>query len=89
MLYFPKKKAKPFLIVHLGLFWSTELFDTLQILLFINKYDYRINGTIVANLFNSICQNCNNRNKKFIVNEDKSHTVPREIFQEAAYWIDR
>ena len=68
---------------------DVENLKTKRVFGYVNKYDYRINGTIVANFFSSICQNCNDRNKKFIVNEDRSHKVPREIFQEAGYWIDR
>lgn len=54
---------------------------------FVNSNDYRVNGTVVVNFFNSICKYCKNKNSTFIVHKGTSHSVPKNIFKKGANWI--
>lgn len=57
---------------------------------FVNSNDYRINGSIVVDFFDKLCENnkiCKNRNKKIIIEEGTLHSVPKEVFKKGANWI--
>lgn len=54
---------------------------------FVNSNDYRVNGTVVVNFFNSICKHCKNKKSTFIVHKGTSHSIPKNIFKQGADWI--
>lgn len=54
---------------------------------FVNDKDTRINGNVVVDFFNKICNKCLDSRHTFIVNEGTEHTVPINIFKRAAVWL--
>ena len=56
---------------------------------FVNSNDYRVNGSIIVNFFNKICNNCKTREFTFINHDSSSHSVPINIFKRGAEWINK
>ena len=54
---------------------------------FVNDKDARINGNVVVDFFNKICNKCLDSGHTFIVNEGTEHTVPIDIFKRAVGWL--
>lgn len=54
---------------------------------FVNDKDTRINGNVVVDFFNKICNKCLDSGHTFIVNEGTEHTVPINIFRRAVGWL--